>query len=139
MRATLSRMAVASLVAVGLVVVSVGSADAQGRKGVKAATGPFTYDPASGGPTTFLGYSGSANTDFQLCPPGGGTIFPAGSPTADAEVRVFGIQKVGDADGNPLAVPESIALDSTLGGQIAGAFAISPNATTVYPFGHTQT
>jgi hypothetical protein len=135
MKATLSRMVIASLVVTGLVSVSVTSAEAQGRKGVKAATGPFTYDPASGGPTTFLGHEGAANADFQLCPPGGGTIFPAGSPTADADIRVFGIQHVGDADGNPLAVPEPVALDSTLGAQIAGAFDISPNAPTVYPGG----
>jgi hypothetical protein len=133
MKVTLSRMVITSLAVAGLLAVPLTSAEAQGRKGVKAATGPFTYDPASGGPTTFLGSIGSANTDFQLCPPGGGTIFPAGNPTADAEIRVFGIQKVSDADGNPLAVPEHIALDSTLGTQIAGAFDITANALTVYP------
>jgi hypothetical protein len=133
MKATLSRMVIASLAVAGFVAVPLTSAEAQGRKGVKAATGPFTYDPASGGPTTFLGNTGSATSDFQLCPPGGGTIFPAGNPTADAEIRVFGVQQVGDADGNPLAVPEPIALDSTLGTQIAGAFDITPTAATVYP------
>lgn len=133
MKATLSRAVMASLMVAGLVAAPLTSAEAQGRKGVKAATGPFTYDPANGGPTTFLGNFGSATSDFQLCPPGGGTIFPGGNPTADAEIRVFGIQKVGDADGNPLAVPEHVALDSALGTQIAGAFDIMPNAATVYP------
>jgi hypothetical protein len=133
MKAALSRIVITSLALAGLLAVPVTSAEAQGRKGVKAATGPFSYDPASGGPTTFLGATGSANTDFQLCPPGGGTVFPAGNPTADAEIRVFGIQKVGDADGNPLAVPEQVALDSALGTQIAGAFDIAPDAATVYP------
>ena len=132
-KAAFSRIVMTSLAVAGLLAVPLTSAEAQGRKGVKAATGPFTYDPASGGPTTFLGSSGSANTDFQLCPPGGGTIFPAGNPTADAEIRVLGIQKVGDADGNPLALPEHIALNSIVGTQIVGAFDITPNAPTVYP------
>ena len=122
-----------SLVAAGLVVLPFASAEAQGPNGPRAATGPFSYDPASGGPTTFLGFTGSASADFQLCPPGGGTIFPAGSPTADAEIRVFGIQKVGEADGTPLVVPTPVDRDSSLGAQIAGAFAISPSAATVYP------
>jgi hypothetical protein len=111
-----------------------GGVDAQGRKGVKAATGPFTYDPALAGNSTFLGSLGGPDSGgFDVNAPGGGTIFPAGGSTAVAEIRVFGIEMVGDADGVALPQPIQIPLDSALGMQIAGAFVITPAIHEFYP------
>lgn len=100
---------------------------AQGRKGVKAATGPFSYDPALAGSATFLGSTGSpVSTSFQVCAPGGGTIFPAGASSADTSIQVFGVEKVADADGNPLVTPIDLSLDVAPGSLIAGAFGMTP-------------
>jgi hypothetical protein len=122
-----------------LLAVAGGTAWAQGRKGVKAATGPFSYDPAMAGSATFLGSSGSpVPTSFMVCAPSGGTIFPAGQPSADAEIRVFGVEKVGDADGNPLVTPINLSLDMAPGSLIAGAFLLTPSAYTFVPGGCTN-
>lgn len=100
------RLAVAAFAALAVVVVFPhfgGLAEAQGRKEVKAATGPFTYEPAVAGSTTFLDDAGEPVTvGFEVCAPGGGTVFPAGDSSATADIRVFGIEQVGDGEGNPL-------------------------------------
>lgn len=122
-----------SLIALLLAVAS-GTAWAQGRKAVKAATGPFGYDPAVAGTSTFLGsLGGPAIGEFSVTAPSGGTIFPSGGSTALAEIRVFGIEMVGDADGVPLAEPVKIPLDSPLGMQIAGAYVLYPAYYELYP------
>ncbi|HSF33005.1 MAG TPA: hypothetical protein VLK82_21355 [Candidatus Tectomicrobia bacterium] len=107
-----------------------GLAAAQARKGVKAATGPFSYDPANAGSGTFLGSdSGSYSYPdvFQICAPGGGTIFPTGVNSATADIRVFGVEQVADAEGNLLLDPIDVPLDSALGMQIAAAFWLDPS------------
>jgi hypothetical protein len=108
-------------------------ADAQGQKGVRA-TGPFTYYPAVVGSTTYIGtadveYEGG----FQVCAPGGSTIFPEGGSSALADIRVFGIEKVADADGNPLEPSVEVPLDSPPGSQIAWAFTVYPDSYLFYP------
>ena len=116
-----------------LAVVS-GTAWAQGRKGVSIANGPFTYNPGVMGSATFLGMTGNpVYTGFDLCPPEGGTIFPAGGSTATADIRVFDILKTGDAGGSTLVEPVKVPLDSTLGSMITSAFEISPSGGAVYP------
>lgn len=128
-----SLMAAFSFLAFLLVAAS-GTTWAQGRKGVSIATGPFTYNPGTMGSGTFLGMGGTpVDTGFTLCPPGGGTIFPAGGSSANAAIRVFDILKTGDADGNSLLDPVSVPLSSVLGSTIASAFAINPSNPTVYP------
>lgn len=117
-----------------LLAAASGTAWAQGRKGVSIANGPFTYNPSIMGSATFLGMAGTPiDTGFTLCPPGGGTIFPAGGSNANAEIRVFDILKTGDANGNSLLEPVKVSLDSTLGSMITSAFEISPSGGTVYP------
>lgn len=109
---------------------------AAAAKQTKYATGPFTYYPASCGEATFLGAAGSpVTTEFTIYAPSGGTKFPS-ADTAPASIRVFGIEKVKDADGNDLLTPEDIPLDSPLGSQIAGAFTLSPTTYTFSPGGN---
>jgi len=123
-----SRVAITVALSFMLVLFQLGGAEAQGRKSLKAATGPFTYEPAVAGSATFLGASGGPDyaADYWVTAPAGGAIFPSGGLTALAEIRVFGIEKVADADGVPLTEPMKIPLDSDLGMQIAGAFWLDP-------------
>jgi hypothetical protein len=127
-------LALASLTAVAGSFQVTGPAEAQGRQGVPIANGPFAYAPASAGSTTFLGeFGGPVVTSFQVCAPGGGQIFPAGGASATADIRVFGIELVADADGVALAEPVKVPLDSPLGSQIAAAFSLAPQSHTFTP------
>jgi hypothetical protein len=127
-------VALVSLTALAGSLPLAGAAEAQGRQGVSIANGPFSYDPANAGSTTFLGeFGGPAMTSFRVCAPGGGTIFPAGGSTAVADISVFGVEQVADADGVALAEPVKVPLDSSLGGQIAGAFALAPQSHIFAP------
>lgn len=128
---TLTAFLVLALV-LGLAGVSVAA------KQDKYATGPFTYDPANCGEATFLGGAGSpVITSFTIYAPSGGTKFPS-AETAPASIRVFGIEKVKDANGNDLLTPEDIPLDSPLGKQIATAFDLSPTTNTFSPGGFVK-
>jgi hypothetical protein len=101
---------------------------------VKEATGPFAYDPPIAGSTTFLGEAGGPVTGgFRICAPGGGDTFPTGKSSATADIRVFGIEQVGEADGNPLADPIKVPLDSSLGISIDTAFSLDPDSYTFQP------
>lgn len=92
---------------------------------MKPATGPFTYSPDELGVVPFNGTGGSDTRSFVLASPTG-NIFPTGATEASASVRVFGIEKIADADGVLLDPPVSVALDSPLGGVLAAAIRISP-------------
>src|SRR5262245_57284667 len=95
--------ALAVLAALLVAPQSGGLAQAQSSKPPKAATGPFTYDPAVAGTAAYIEDAGEAVTStVDLCAPGGGTIFPAGDSSATADLRVFGIEQVSDAEGQPL-------------------------------------
>ncbi len=123
-----------TLLVIGLILM-VASGQALAARGgqTKIANGPFNYTPGSMGSVTYLGNEGAPlDTGFQLCAPTGGTIFPAGGDSADVEIRVFGIEKVADASGNPVEA-EEIPLDSPLGALIAGAFDIDPASYIIYP------
>jgi len=123
----------ATCVALALVLGLAGAAMAAKGGQTKYATGPFSYDPALAGEAMFLGnVGGPVSANFTIYAPSGGTSFPSGD-TAPASIRVFGIEKVADADGNPLLTPEDIPLDSALGILIAGAFALTPNSNTFIP------
>lgn len=113
-----------------LLCLLVGTADA--ASGDKA-TGPFSYNPAIAGTGTFSGAGGGYSAGFQICAPGGGVIFPEGGSFADASIRVFGIERVGDANGNPLSLPVEIQLDSALGVKIKNAFNLNPASNRFYP------
>jgi hypothetical protein len=103
---------------------------------VKFATGPFTYDPPLAGEATFLGDIGSSSFgEFTIYAPSGGTSFPSGA-TATATIKVFGVEKVADADGIPLDTPLDIPLDSELGSRIAAAFTLTPDSNTFSPGGY---
>jgi len=99
---------------------------------VSKANGPFKYDPKNYGTTDFYGEDGSPVTGaFTVCAPEG-EQFLTGSTQATADIRVFGIKQVMDADGNPLDPPVDIPLDSIPGSQIAGAFSMSPDEPTFW-------
>lgn len=125
------RLLVSVALAVALLIPM--AALAQGRKGVSIANGPFKYDPAEACNITFLGSSGSSAGGFDVNAPGPGSIFPSGGSAATAEIKVFGVTKVGDADGNALAEPIEINLNSPLGASISGAFTLDPSLETFYP------
>jgi hypothetical protein len=111
-----------------------GLAQAESSKPPKAATGPFTYDPAVAGAATYIGEAGEAVTStVELCAPGGGTLFPTGASSATAALRVFGIEQVNDAEGQPLDEPIEVPLDSPLGMGIEAAFTLTPNSHTFVP------
>ena len=105
-------------------------------RGGAIANGPFSYSPADLGAHTFVGGDATAAAaSFSITAPGGpgDTVFPAqsGGPcqdTASAEIRVFGIEKVGDADGTMLAETVDVPTDSALGLQIAAAFFLNPSS-----------
>jgi hypothetical protein len=102
----------------------------------QVANGPFEYSPGDLGTKTFLGTDNTPfNAVLTITAPGktGDTWFPAASngpcsALAPAQIRVMGIQKVGDEDGDPLEPTESVETDSPLGIQIAAAFGIVPAA-----------
>src|SRR5688500_11672204 len=80
-----------------------------GRAEAKPANGPFTYEPAIAGSTTFLGDTGDpAEGGFRICAPGDGIIFPTGGSSATADILVFGVEQVADEDGNPLVDPVEV-------------------------------
>lgn len=115
-----------------LTLAFVGSAMAAKGGQIKYATGPFSYDPALAGSANFLGsYGGPTSGSFTVTAPSGGSLFPSGAGSALADIKVFGVEKVADANGDPLLEPVNIPLSSALGAQIAGAFLI--NGSSVYP------
>jgi hypothetical protein len=105
-------------------------------RGSAIANGPFAYSPADLGAHTFVGHAVTAAVaSFTITAPGapGDTVFPAqsGGPCQDAasaEIRVFGIEKVADGDGNMLAETVDVQVDSPLGLQIAAAFFLDPSS-----------
>ena len=105
-------------------------------RGSEIANGPFSYSPGDLGAHTFVGADATATTaSFTITAPGqaGDTVFPAqsGGPcqeSASAEIRVFGIEKVGDAEGNMLDETVDVPIDSPLGLQIAAAFFLDPSS-----------
>ena len=131
------RGAIVALAVLATILVSPhfrGLAPAQSYKEVKAATGPFTYDPAVVGSVTYIGDAGEAVTGtVEICAPGGGPIFPAGDSSATADMRVFGIEQVSDVDGQPLDEPLEVPLDSPLGMSLVQAFSLAPDSYTFFP------
>jgi hypothetical protein len=113
-----------------------GAAPDPSCRGAAIANGPFSYSPADLGAHTFVGTDSTpAAAVFTITAPGasGDTVFPAqsGGPcqeTASAEIRVFGIEKVADADANMLAESVDVPLESALGLQIAAAFYLDPSS-----------
>jgi hypothetical protein len=105
-------------------------------RGGAIANGPFSYSPADLGAHTFVGTDATAAVaSFTITAPGdpGDTVFPAqsGGPcqeSASAEIRVFGIEKVADADGDMLGETVDVPIDSPLGLQIAAAFFLDPSS-----------
>jgi len=103
-------------------------------KGVQSANGPFSYSSAQLGEVTFLGDSGSPVWfHLDITAPSGGSVFPAGDRSADASIRVFGIEKVCDADGVDLSEAVSVDLESELGAAINDAIIIDPDTWTFVP------
>jgi hypothetical protein len=128
-------VAVASVLLLAAPPASAAPPDPSCRAGVQTS-GPFSYSPADLGAHTFVGHNATAaEANFTITAPGGpgDTVFPAQSngpcqDTASAEIRVFGIDKVADGEGNMLAETVEVPTDSPLGLQIAAAFFLDPSS-----------
>lgn len=108
-------------------------------QGVQSANGPFSYSPSQLGEVTYLGDAGSPVWfHFDVTAPSGGTVFPAGGSSADVSIRVFGIEKICDANGVDLLEPVDVDLESELGAAINDAIIVDPDNATFVP-GWTET
>ena len=131
-------LALVGAIAIALLypVVPVWAAPDPSCRGGVIANGPFSYSPADLGAHTFVGTDATAAAaSFTITAPGeaGDTVFPAqsGGPcqeSASAEIRVFGIEKVADGDGNMLGETVDVPIESPLGLQIAAAFFLDPSS-----------
>ncbi len=132
------------LSAVLLLAAASTSALATGKcDGADVANGPFAYTALSITQATFNGSDGtSVSTNFSITAPSVDTSHQANLPdlfpgegqspctaTAFATISALDIQKVGDADGNPID-PVDIDLSSNLGQLISGAFSFTPGTNT---------
>lgn len=126
-----------------LLLAGAGSAWAVPEKcgGADIANGPFSYIATGLTQATFSGSGGSdVSSSFNVAAPNASpdtsaqNVFPgqgatnACAPTANALIGVLEIQKVADADGNPLASPLDVGLGSSLGQAIVAAFSVDPSA-----------
>ncbi|MRR06140.1 MAG: hypothetical protein EG828_04225 [Deltaproteobacteria bacterium] len=111
--------------------------------GADIANGPFVYTSLSLNQATFNGPGGAqVSTNFSVTAPSVDTkqqtalpdLFPGEgqqtcTATAFATISALEIQKVGDAEGNPI-LPIAIDSSSILGQLIAGAFSFTPSSQT---------
>jgi hypothetical protein len=119
-------------------------ADGTGKcGGADIANGPFGYSALGVTQATFNGQGGlPVSTNFSITAPSVDSkqqtdlpdIFPGEgqsscTATAFATISALEIQKVGDADGNPID-PVDINLSSNLGQLISGAFSFTPSTNT---------
>lgn len=118
--------------------------------GADIANGPFAYTSTGLTQATFSGSGGSdVSSSFNVTAPNASpdtlaqNVFPgqgatnACAPTANAVIGVLDIQKVADADGNPLVSPVDVVLGSPLGQAIVAAFSVDPNAWNGFAPGAT--
>jgi hypothetical protein len=120
-------------------------ADSQKCGGADIANGPFSYIALGTIATTFNGAGGSAvTTSFTVTAPSPSpddssvpNVFAGQGQNAclgqaDASILALEVQKVGDANGNPID-PTPVDPNSVLGAQIVGAFTLSPSTHTFTP------
>ncbi len=119
--------------------------------GADIANGPFTYTALGVTQATFNGSGGAPlSTSFSITAPSvdprqqtdAADVFPGEgdlpcTSTAFATISALEIQKVGDADGNPIDIV-NIDPASPLGQLISGAFSLSPTSHT-FGIGETIT
>ena len=114
--------------------------------GSDIATGPFAYSNHGTASGTFNGtVAGTINTGFTVAAPAPSSDLPlvpnvfAGQGQnpcqgeALADIGVIEIDKIGDAEGQPLDTPVALDIHSGLGQQLAAAFSATPSSHVFTP------